>query len=730
VTPTARNLCFHYVSERPGAMRLGTDVATLRAVLERELAARAPARLSDYLEAPPGPDRFTVSFDDAHASVLALAAPLLRELGVPATLFVPTGWIGAGPRWLDEDDLRALRDLGWELGTHTVTHPRMSVRLFGEDETAHATRLRDEQARARDRLAAILGHAPRLFAYPYGEDPPLARASVAHAGFGAAFSVRDALPIGQDLAWDGDRRSIPRMDALEACGLVRVAPDEPLGISVIVPVRDRPAMLREVVRRWTAQSYPEDRFELIVVDDGSTEPVTVEALVPDEAARARVRVLRASEPHQPFRAGQARNAGVLGIPGGAGLPDGAPAIDVRGARFPIVQLADSDVVVDRDFLWAVDWVHRRNPRCVLLGALSGYNLHDLGRIHRLAEIRTIEDLRTVPQVPDRQREPAVRGVIDNADWLEEPWRLFYTGNVSFPRALFEEVGGFEDAFQGWGLEDLDLGLRMHRAGATFVYSRFAVGLHLEDEDEPKPRNPFRQKGAVREDFAGYLTNLETWRHLHPGDPAVEGYAIRTRSDIEEIVSRPHTIGVELGGRRPLDGPASPLHLAIHRVQPGEVTLPELLERIEHAKNVGARRLWLQGGDAARDPLLLAVLEVAKASGLRTGLQASPFAFVFEGRAERLRALGVDHVTLLFDPAHEALDPRLAEHARAIAHLRAQEIDIGARVVASTIDDALVGLVAARAQAIPKIRVALPAALHDAWRARAIGSGEQLEPLAP
>jgi peptidoglycan/xylan/chitin deacetylase (PgdA/CDA1 family) len=734
MTKTARNLCFHYVSERPGAMRLGVDVSTLRAVLERELAARRPARLSDYLDAPPGPDRFTVSFDDAHASVLALAAPLLASLGVPATLFVPIGWIGAGPRWLDEDGLRALRDLGWELGAHTATHPRMGVRLFGEDEAAHAARLADEQERSRERLAAILGAAPRLFAYPYGEDPPIARGSVERAGFAAAFSVRDALPLDEDLRWDGERLSIPRMDALEACGLSTLCQPEPLGISVVVPVRDRPAMLREVVRRWTAQSYPEDRFEVIVVDDGSVVPLDAEALVEDPALRARVRVIRASEPDRPFRAGQARNAGVLGLPSSAGATGASGA--GHGARFPIVQLADSDVAVDADFLWAVDWVHRRNPDCVLLGALSGYNLHELGRIHRLSEVASVEDLRAVPQIPDRQREPAVRAVMDNADWLEEPWRLFYTGNVSFPRALFERVGGFEDAFQGWGLEDLDLGLRMHRAGATFVYSRFAVGLHLEDEDEPRPRNPFRREKASLEDFEGYLANLETWRGLHPGDPAVEGYAARTRSDIDEIVSRPHTIGVELGGRRPIDGPASPLHLAIHRVQPGEVTLPELLERIEHARNVGARRLWLQGGDAARDPFLLALLARAKEVGLRTGMQASPFsfahegAFVFEGWARRLRALGVDHVTLLFDPAHEALEPRQRAHEVAVARLRAEEIDVGARVVARSIEHARAGLDAALALAIPKVRLALPEALHDAWRALALVGGERLERLAP
>lgn len=699
---TARNLCFHYVTERPGAMRLGVDVATFRAVIERELSRRRPARLSDYLGAsPPGPDRFTVSFDDAHVSVLTLAAPILAELGVPATLFVPSAWISTGPDWLDDAGLRALRDLGWDLGAHTLHHPRMRVRLFGEDEAAHLARLEEECVGSRDRLARWIDREISLFAYPYGDDPPLAQRAVEKAGLSASFTVRDALPIDRDLDWSGDRRSIPRMDALEACGLVHPRQAEPLGISVIVPVRDRPRMIREVVRRWLAQSYPEDGFELIVVDDGSASAL-------EGAFDPRVRVLRVSEPDRPFRAGQARNAGV------------------RAARFPIVQLADSDVAVDPDFLWAVDWAHQRSGgegagRAVLLGALSGYNLHDLGQRHRLAEIEGSEDLATIPIIADRQREPAARAVIDNVDWLAEPWRLFYTGNVSFSRALFEELGGFAEGFSGWGLEDLDLGLRMHRAGATFLYSRFAMGLHLEDEDEPAPRNPFRRKHARREDFAGYLANLTRWRAMHPHEPALEAFATRTEADIDEITSQPSTVGVELGGALPSDGPPSPLHHALHRVAPGGVTKDELLERVAYAVNVGARRLWLQGGDVAADPQLVPLLEAARAAKLGVGLQSGPCALVDPPHVARLRALGVDHVTLLVDPAHGALEPRVRDaYAPAVASLRAEHVHVGARVVARTLDDARVGLEEARALGIEELRVSLPAALHEAFEARATG----------
>jgi peptidoglycan/xylan/chitin deacetylase (PgdA/CDA1 family) len=672
------------------------DEATLRAVLERECAERKPVSLLRYLEAAPGNEAFTVSFDDAHISVFERAAPLLWAMNIPATLFVPTGWIGMGERWMSADQLRALRDQGWTIGAHTVTHPRMRQRLFGEDDAAYQARLYEECARSKETLERILGKEIALFAYPYGEEPKEAQEAVMRAGFRAAFSVKDPAPIHQPLAWNGALASIPRMDAFEATGLVVTSQEEPIGISVVVPVRDRRAMVREVLKRWNAQSYEEEKFEILVVDDGSKEPL--DALVAD---LPHVRVLRASEPGAPFRAGQARNLGVA------------------HARFPIIQLADSDIAVDSDFLWAVDWVHRRVPAAVLLGAISGYNLDAIGQLHRLEEIAHVDDLTRVPLIFDRQREPTLRAVIDNADWLEAPWKLFYTGNVSMPKSLFDAVGGFSNAFEGWGLEDLDLGLLLHEAGATYVASRFAVGLHLEDEDEAKPRNPFRRMHPTKEDFAPYLANLETWATLRAGSAAIAQFRERTYSDIGEITGRPSSVGVEMGG---LDAePRSPLHALLHRLLPAGATQAELLERVAYAVKVGARRLWLQGGDVGSHAELDVLLAAAKAAGLKTAMQSGPLGLVDRARCEALRQRGVDHVTLLLDPAHEALLPTLRDALRAAyVALRDASIDVGLRVVAATLEDARLGIANAfqivGTEQAHRVQLLLPEALLVAGRA--------------
>lgn len=655
---TARNLCLHYVhpphDARGERRRLSVSVDVLRARLVRELERGGAASLDDYLRSPPPPDRFTVSFDDAHRSVLELAAPLLAELRIPGTLFVPTAWIGMGPEWLDADGLRALRDRGWTIGAHSVHHPRMSWALYDEDPARHALRLRDECERSREQLARILGEAPALFAYPYGEDPAAAREAVRAAGFEAAFTVRE------DLGWDGDALAIPRLDGLEATGLVHATEGSPIGISVVIPARDRSSILRETLGRLREQSYPEDLHEVIVVDDGSTEDLR--AVLPDDP---RFRLLPSTNASGAFQAGQSRSRGAA------------------AARHPIVAFLDGDVAVGRDYLWALDWVHRRFGDSVLCGYLSGYNLHDLGHVHTLDQVTGVSPLEAIPVIPDRQREPPMRAVLDNVDWLEEPWRLCYTGNLSLPRALFDRIGGFDGSFSGWGLEDLDLGVRLHGAGARWVFSRFALGYHLVDPSEPSARNPFRRASPSREDFAGFLANLAILRDRHAHSDAIARYVARTEEDIAETCARPDTVGIEFGGaasRWP------PFHPQLHQLQPGGVTTEELLDRVAYAVKVGAKRLWLLGGEPAEHPGFTAVIREAHRAGLRLGLETMAHPFADGALAREAQRCGLRHATLLTFGGDEASHDALvgagswARHLEGARHLSEAGVHLSAHLV--------------------------------------------------
>jgi peptidoglycan/xylan/chitin deacetylase (PgdA/CDA1 family) len=131
----------------------------------------AMPRLIEDLQAGRPTDRYVaLTIDDAYEDFFTLGYPILRELRVPATLFVPTGSIGGEISWGDMPQTRLrvmsarqLRELDSELitiGSHSVDH-RV---LAGLGDAS----LDIEVRRSKEELEQLLGRAITLFAYPFG----------------------------------------------------------------------------------------------------------------------------------------------------------------------------------------------------------------------------------------------------------------------------------------------------------------------------------------------------------------------------------------------------------------------------------------------------------------------------------------------------------------------------------------------------------------------------------
>jgi peptidoglycan/xylan/chitin deacetylase (PgdA/CDA1 family) len=195
-------LCYHAVSPSWDA-----DLSVTPDSLERQigfLLARGwrAATFSESVLEPPAPRTLAVTFDDAFASVLERAAPILDQFQVPATVFAPTAYMEAGSlswpgvdhwastphasemRALSWDQLGALAERGWEIASHTRTHPR----LTGLDDG----RLSEELTGSREDLLTHLGRTSDAIAYPYGDVDARVARSAERAGYraGAALSSR------------------------------------------------------------------------------------------------------------------------------------------------------------------------------------------------------------------------------------------------------------------------------------------------------------------------------------------------------------------------------------------------------------------------------------------------------------------------------------------------------------------------------------------------------------
>jgi peptidoglycan/xylan/chitin deacetylase (PgdA/CDA1 family) len=215
-------LCYHAVSERWSAT-LSIRPAQLREQLE--LLARRGYRATTFSEAVSGRHAgrlLAVTFDDAFHSVYRLARPILAELRIPATVFVPTDfadeeralcWAGVD-HWLKGPDRHEMavmswRELGelvsegWEVGSHTRTHPRLTA--------LEESSLADELRGSREACERALGGSCPSLAYPYGDvDDRVVRAA-RDAGYRAAAALPARLYRPTPLRWprigvyNGDR---------------------------------------------------------------------------------------------------------------------------------------------------------------------------------------------------------------------------------------------------------------------------------------------------------------------------------------------------------------------------------------------------------------------------------------------------------------------------------------------------------------------------------------------
>lgn len=210
-----------------------------------------------------------------------------------------------------------------------------------------------------------------------------------------------------------------------------------MDISVVLPTRNRAGRLSRPLQALACQTFPRERFEVLLVDSASTDN-TREIASQFEKSFAHFRLLSEAQPG----AARARNCGI------------------RECVGELVLFIDDDVIPIPRLLEEHWLAHRRHPESAILGRVTFPWDGNESPFHWVLTHRP-EYLQSF-----RFTDPA-----------NVPFNHFYSCNVSLPRNSFTRVGRFNEEFRAYGFEDTEFGYRLVRSGTRIVFHPLAEALH-------------------------------------------------------------------------------------------------------------------------------------------------------------------------------------------------------------------------------------------------------------
>ena len=202
--------------------------------------------------------------------------------------------------------------------------------------------------------------------------------------------------------------------------------------TVAVSSRDRPLRLRWLLNALADQTFPVERFEVVVAHDSST--TATDELLGTHSLRSTGHLRQLRFEDGSVLAGAKRNAAW------------------RDARAPLILFTDDDCRPAADWVEQAVKTAKDHPDAVLQGST----------------------------VPDPDESAILRGAPWAHTQLVEPVTLWAeTCNIVYPKVVLEQVGGFAEQMQVG--EDTDLALRARTAGVPILAAPQLIVFHAVEE---------------------------------------------------------------------------------------------------------------------------------------------------------------------------------------------------------------------------------------------------------
>ncbi|WNO11325.1 glycosyltransferase [Teredinibacter sp. KSP-S5-2] len=232
------------------------------------------------------------------------------------------------------------------------------------------------------------------------------------------------------------------------------------GVSIVIPTYNRNRLLDLSLLSLVNQIFPKDKYEVIVVDDGSNPKADVVV----KKYESVIDLTYLYQDDQGFRVSKARNLGI------------------KASKYKTILFIDCGVLCGPDVVSEHYALHKKRsivamglPFCFETG--KGIppeidKLLDLGELNIIFKLMGDDKAYIDPRYIFFQKY--------NFDLsnMKTPWIFAWTCHLSVSKSSLINVGGFDENFKSWGGEDVELAIRLYDNDNKFVVARDVKTFHI------------------------------------------------------------------------------------------------------------------------------------------------------------------------------------------------------------------------------------------------------------
>ncbi|AJQ26617.1 glycosyltransferase family 2 protein [Pelosinus fermentans] len=272
--------------------------------------------------------------------------------------------------------------------------------------------------------------------------------------------------------------------------------------SVIVPVFNQMESLRTTLQYFSFQQYPSNKYEIIVVDDGSTDGL-MESIEEDAWPSLACKIKYIRQEHQGRAV--ARNTGVAAAKGERLIFCDADRFpDVNFVKYHVERTLGSGSVAiigcPWEFFGSRKYLSTSNKDTQLIQKYSRQPMY-YTRIQKLYDLNGYTN----------------SGIA---------WASFLIGNSSVRRKDFYKVGGFDKEFKFWGFEHFQFALRLQKCGVTFQNMYDVSNFHLPHRIEAGYQEAMIEAGTQLLKKINPHYNFDSFKNYCFGEISLQEFELR------------------------------------------------------------------------------------------------------------------------------------------------------------------------------------------------------------